>query len=96
MVTNGITVPDAGSTTQYISDSVGGWLYAVTTTITVEQSSLTDFQAKVDAAKAQLVAAQALVDELQPAADSFAAILTSQAKLTTPPVFEQASSTPLK
>lgn len=47
MITNGITIPDPSSKTEYIPDSVGGWVYAVTTTITVSQQRLDDFKDKV-------------------------------------------------
>lgn len=78
METNKITVPDPSSTTQYIVDPVGGWMYIVTTTVTVENKSLAEFHAKVSDAQAQLDAAQALVNELKPQAVAFATAIAAQ------------------
>lgn len=72
MKVNDIEVPDAGSTTQYVPDTVGGWMYVVTTSITVDQQNLNDFQAQVDDATAQIAKLQAFVDAAQPQADTLA------------------------
>lgn len=64
MITNGITVPDQGTTTEYIVDSVGGWVYQVTTNITVAQLSVQRFKDNIAIADAELVKAQAKVAEL--------------------------------
>lgn len=71
MQTNGITVPDAGSTTQYFPDPIGGWMYIATTTVSVQQKALADIQNDLESAKAQLVATQAIIDELSPQVADF-------------------------
>ncbi len=84
-------LPQAGSTKQYIPDTVGGWLYTVTTTVTVEQQRLDKAQANVDDIKARIIADQALVDELEP-------VLATIPLVKDPPIdlvpVETASSTP--
>ena len=84
MKVNNVEVPDAGQSTQYITDEIGGWVYAVHTSISVEQIKLSDFEQKLSDAKAQLASAQALVDELQPVADSVASTLEANPALDIP------------
>lgn len=66
MEINNITVPDAGTTTQYIPDPIGGWLYVVTTVISVTQKHLSQVQDDLAAAQAKVVEAQAVADALAP------------------------------
>lgn len=77
MQVNNVTIPDPVTTTEYIADTIGGWMYVVTKTVSVNQQNLQQFQGKLDAAKTQLAEAQALVDELQPAADAFATAIAA-------------------
>lgn len=67
-------LPVAGTTKQYLPDAVGGWMYVVVTTITVEQRRLDQFEADVIDAQKELELAQAKVDDLQAAADVVAAL----------------------
>lgn len=71
MQVNGLDIPEAGTTTQYIADGIGGWMYEVKTTTEVTQHNIAQFQAKLDSAKQQLAADQAIVDELEPQASAF-------------------------
>lgn len=93
MQVNNVTVPDAGSNTEYIADPIGGWLYTVVTNISVSQSSLTDVQSQLAAAKQAVEDAQATVDELEPQATAFATAVAAQPIQKTP--IQVASSTPM-
>lgn len=79
METNGITVPDGGTSRQYIADPIGGWLYIVTTIVAVQQQNLSTFQKQLEDAKEQLQKAQALVDELAPHAQDLASAIAANA-----------------
>lgn len=69
MQTNGKTIPDAGSTKEYITDPIGGWMYVITTSVDVTQVRLDDFKAHIDDMKSQIVSLQATVAELEPQVD---------------------------
>lgn len=78
MTINGITVPDEGSTTQYIPDPIGGWMYVSTTTVTVTQKALATIQSDLNAAQTAVTEAQAIVDQLAPEVASFEAAVVAQ------------------
>lgn len=78
MQINNIEIPEEGLTKQYITDPIGQTMYIVFTNVSVQAVSLTDFQTKVDAAKQQVVAAQALADELDTRATEFAQALETK------------------
>lgn len=61
-IVNGIELPEAGVTTQLITDPIGGWVYKVTTVVTVDMIRLENVQQKLQEAQADLVAAQQRVD----------------------------------
>lgn len=65
MITNGINVPDASSSKEYIADPIGGWMYIVTTTVSVAQEKLSDFGQKIAEATKRVEVAQAELAELQ-------------------------------
>lgn len=90
MQVNNVTIPDAGLTREYIPDAIGGWMYIVTTTVSVEQKNLGDFQAQFEEAKERLVDAQAEVDRLTPIAANFKAALPDEM----PAEITSATSTP--
>lgn len=69
MEINGITIPDEGSTKQYIPDPIGGWLYEVTTYVSVKQKRLSEVQEAVTEAHAKIAEAQAVIDALMPQLD---------------------------
>lgn len=65
MITNGIEIPDAGSTREYIADKIGGWVYVITTTVVVEQKRLDGFNQEIADAQKAVEEAQARLTELQ-------------------------------
>ena len=65
MITNGIEIPDPGVTTEYIKDPIGGWIYRITTVVSVEQQNAQQFDKALSDAKEQLTAAQTKVAELE-------------------------------
>ena len=94
----GTPIPAEGTTTQYIPDVNGGWMYIATTTVVVTQKALTDIQNDLANAQAQVTAAQAIVDELTPQLADFQTALATitpsmPLKATT---LNAASSTPLQ
>lgn len=65
MVTNGVNVPDESVSKEYVADPIGGWMYIVTTSVTIAQERLDSFDAKIVAATKRVAEAQAELDELQ-------------------------------
>lgn len=94
MQVNNITVPDAGSTTEYIADPVGGWMYIVKTDTTVEQQNLQQFSSKLANIKAQRDNLQALIDEIEPHATSFEEAVAKVVPAQLPVAEASATSTP--
>lgn len=60
----GITIPDNGSTTEYIDDPIGGWQYIVTTTVNVQQRNIASIQAEIASLSTSIATQQARADEL--------------------------------
>lgn len=94
MQVNNIIVPDAGTTKEYISDPIGGWMYVVTTTTEVEQQNLQQFKGNLADIKAQRDNLQALIDEIEPHAVSFEEAVEKVAPLELPAIEASATSTP--
>ena len=99
MQINGITVPDPSTQTDYYPDPIGGWMYIVTTNVTVAQKALTDIQNDLAQAQAAVAANQAIVDALTPQITSFATAVAAvaPAPVDTPTqsvLNSQATSTP--
>ncbi len=65
MQTNGITIPDESRAIEHIADPVGGWLYTVTTTVTVVPSRLDEVQRKVANLQADIAEKTAELEALQ-------------------------------
>lgn len=74
---DGTQIPAAGVTNQYIQDVNAGLIYVVTTTVTVQQMSLSDLETQLSNAQAAAAAAQSLVEQLTPAATSFQVALNA-------------------
>jgi hypothetical protein len=85
---NGVSVPTTGSQTLYYQDPVGGWLYTVAITVSVQQQSLVDAQTALTNAQATLAAAQAQVDALSA---PIAALQTAVAAIPLAPVLNTAA-----
>lgn len=96
MQSNNVTVPDAGSSVQYITDDIGGWIYKVTTTIDVEQQNLADAQSKLAVAQQQLSDAQALIDALTPEVSTLMTSVSAQpiAPISLNTTSQEATSSP--
>lgn len=92
MQINNITVPDAGTTTQYITDPIGGWVYEVTTTTTVVMHNLADAQAKLAAAQQARDDAEALIAQLSPEVATLITLTPTPISVDT----QNATSTPLQ
>lgn len=71
MIINGIEIPDAGTTKQYLPDNIGGWMYVVTTDVQVEQVRLDQFKSRIDDMKAHIAQLQAVVDDIAPVVADF-------------------------
>lgn len=93
--TDGTPIPAAGTSDQYIPDIGGGWMYTVTTTITVAQTNLNDFQASVQDKIDQIATLQAQVDAAQPAMATVTTALSAKsAPLSAQTAAQTASPTP--
>lgn len=65
MEVNGITIPDEGTTRNYIPDAEGGHLYEVVTSISVYQHPIDFMDMRVSEVQAKVVDLQAEVAELE-------------------------------
>lgn len=64
---NGIEIPEAGATQEYITDKVGGFMYLVTTNVTVNQYRLDEYEKMLALAKATAEKATADAQALEAA-----------------------------
>lgn len=68
-------IPTPGTTTVLIPDVEAGWVYEVTTVVTVNQLRLDNVEQKLAEAQADLVKAQERRDKVQAELDAIAEVL---------------------